>query len=753
MVIAPNTILFPALTTRLIDTPHRVLMVDEVKHMIWMISLRRLSKTGAKRPYMTRPVAVDLSLLEVELAAGSIKTGQFEQPSHWLLSDADCLASAPTQKERGQRESRQKRRDSAWASIAPLVKNLSTAELIRKLPRASTMIAKRAKDHGVNASTLYSRIHLYLANGSILNGLLPATDRCGGPGQEREQIVHIGPKRKDFQDGLVDSPGYVLSAQDKERLARGYALISSTRSKMDAFLLVSEAFWADSRVESNGVVIRDLWEVHRRPTFAQFDDWGARRSGARDRRRWFGFSVPEEEVTHHGGSSQDLVAAVGQYSMLDATSTDVYLTSMYSRLRKLPPMTRTVIREVRSKVYLGFYVGWEKPSPRTALLAILCGAQDKAEVCAKYGIQIASDQWPGMLCRTNLIDNGEMRAEEATEAERQIGFNIEFAKTYDGASKGDVESQHNADHKMFDHKVPGSNRGKRHVRGMPHAIDDALWNHYEYMQGLLRHMIDSNNIEEPEIAPTDMKIAGIPPTRINIFKWLRDHGQAADLTCDIAHLRALTLPSWPAVMQHNGIVLKSPDGKRNLAELRFYSDALKNDHRYDQARRNRVCVPIDVRCDGNNLEGIWFASSGLMLHIPNVLSDRKLMREGTVPDLLDHMAAEGDRLRGAQGEQQQAALGRLTERELTTDAAQAQARAEAGQSGKPSKKKQRENLRENTTKEMLGLNPSLQSVLATGEQQARADKPEMPNRNAAETAAQTAVASFLASISSGSGQP
>lgn len=749
MVIAPNTILTPESGTQLIESPHRVLVVDSENDKAWIISLRRQTMSGTNKPYMTRPIALALSAIEAELKAGSLKIGQFDQPPHWALSDADYLSSAPNEKERGQRKSRQKRRDATWESISPIIGHLTTAELVKKLPRASAMIIKRANECRVNASTLYSRIHLYLAHGSILNGLLPGTDRCGGSGQEREQSKHIGPHSKAYRGGCIDSPGYVLTAQDKERLGRGYALIGPTRSKMDAFLLVSAAFWATTTVASDGGCIPDLWEPHLRPSFAQFDDWGRRRSGAIDRRGWFGFSAAEEPPTHHGGSSQDLVCAVGQYSMIDATSTDVYLTSIYSRLRKLPPQSRTLVKELRSTAILGLHVGWEKPSPRTSLLAILSGAQDKSTFCAKYGIEIPVGAWPGMLCRTNLVDNGELRAEEATEAERQIGFNIEFAKTYHGAGKGDVEAQHNTDHKMVDHKVPGSNRGKRRERGMPNALDDALWNHYEYMHQLLLHIINYNNTEVPHLAPTAMKVAGIRPTRINIFKWLRDHDQRADVSCDLDLLRALTLPSWPAVLQHNGIILKSPDGKRNLPDVRFFSEVLNSDHRFDRARRKRVCVPIDVRCDGNDLEAVWFATGGRLRRIPNVLSDSKLLREGTVTDLLDYMDTEDEHRRKAAGDEQQAKLNQLIQREAKTDAACSQAREEEARSGKPSKRKQRENLRDNAASELEALKPPLNPALNSGGQ------PEEPDPAKAQimSAAQTAIADFLSSMSKEEGAP
>jgi hypothetical protein len=269
------------------------------------------------------------------------------------------------------------------------------------------------------------------------------------------------------------------------------------------------------------------------------------------------------------------------------------------------------------------------------------------------------------------------------------------------------------------------------------------------MHELLQHIINYNDTEVPHLAPTAMKIAGVRPSRINIFKWLRKHDQAADVPCDLEHLRALTLPSWPAVLQHNGIILKSPDGKRNIPDLRFYCDELQNDHRYAQARSKRLSVPIDVRCDGNDLKAIWFATSGQLRRIPNVLSDSKLMREGTVSDLLDYMESEDKHKRKVAVAEQQTKLGRVIGREATTDAARAEAREEAARSGRPSKKKQRKKLRENATSEQVALHPPLDAAFAPER------KSEGPTNAPApiQSAAQSAVANFLASISKRVGSP
>jgi hypothetical protein len=42
----------------------------------------------------------------------------------------------------------------------------------------------------------------------------------------------------------------------------------------------------------------------------------------------------------------------------------------------------------------------------------------------------------------------------------------------------------------------------------------------------------------------------------------------------------MTLPTFDAVIQYNGIVLKYEDSNRRIRELRFFSERLRSDPRY-----------------------------------------------------------------------------------------------------------------------------------------------------------------------------
>lgn len=100
------------------------------------------------------------------------------------------------------------------------------------------------------------------------------------------------------------------------------------------------------------------------------------------------------------------MGAFGQIGVFDSTSTDLYLTSMWDRTKKLSPATRTLLLEQISTAILGWYVGFEKPSASVALQAILCGAESpeaKVEICKRYGVESIPEDWITGLSRLGIL--------------------------------------------------------------------------------------------------------------------------------------------------------------------------------------------------------------------------------------------------------------------------------------------------------------------------------------------------------------
>jgi hypothetical protein len=742
MSLEENLILKPGLGDSPIASPCRVLMVDEEHGVVVLIELPgALGASGKKISHIRGPRQFQLSDLEAGIRGGSVVVTTYEAPAHWSMSDEDYLNASATEKEKERRKYRLSERDRLWELIYPVVGERSIQEIARNPTRLRARVLKQAESAGVNVTTVYRTLHKYLSSGGVRSGLIPDTHLRGAPGRRKVHTTKLGRKPRLEKSEESDGPGYVISEQDCRRMANGYLMAGKRMTEHQAFVQTSGVFWSTLRPNEKP----ELLPQNQRPTFAQFKYWGRTLNNLDDRKTRMG--VAPGRVPATPGSTQDQVCAVGQMAMIDSTSSDVYLVSMMSRRKKLPPMRRTTVKEMRSTAVIGFYMGWEPVSSWTALQAILCAAEDKAEVCRRFDIPINVGDWPGMVCKLNLADNGEMKANVITEAELEFRFGVEYVRSYSGQSKSDVENQHHTEHKRLDHKVPGTTRGKQRERGEPHPADEALWNYYEYMHEYLLMIIAYNNEEVPHLAPTAMIQEGIAPTRINILKWMMAKNMRADIPCSIEHLRAYTMPSVPAVMTRNGVHLLMPDGRRHVPRARFYSPEMRNSPEFLRAVKTGGSVEIKIKLKKDDLSQIWFTLPTGLARIPNVQLDDDMQHQGTLPDLIQWLESEDLRKDKGRQERDQAELDMLLRREAKTAGAKAELKQELAALGKkPAKAEARSNLKKNVEEE-LALLESNQSD-ARGSSTNGGKSAGGPKVDAGFEAADNAMDAFMAELNS-----
>lgn len=699
MTLRENCVIKPGIGAGPIDWPHRILLVEPTANKAVAIALPgRPSKNGTRRTYVSGPRLLGFFELEKGISSGTVTVTEFEAPGHWSMSDAEYLDAAPTKSEKARREARLKKRDEAWKMISAIVEDRPIREIAAAPSKLRTRVLKQAQKLHVNPTTVYRILHIYLASGGVRSSLLPNTHLRGAPGRPKKQEKKLGRKSRVEKAAAEENAGFKLTTDVKVRLGNGYLLCGPTRTCHEAYLLTSSVYW--STLLPSGET--KLWPADSRPTFTQFKYWGPKQNDEHNRKRRIGSHEWAAKIA--AGSTQDQVRAVGQMAMIDSTSTDVYLTSMMSRLKKLPPMHRTIVKEMRSTAVIGLHVGWEDPSSATALQAVLSSAESKVELCARFGIDIKDEDWPYMLCKLYLADNGEMKAQFVTEAELEFRFGVEYVKSYSGQSKSDVENQHHTDHKRLDHKIPGTTKGRQRERGEAHPANEALWNYYEYMREFLRMIIAYNNEEVPHLAPTAMIKEGVLPTRINILKWMMKRNMRADLPCNVDQLRAFTLPSRDAVMTKTGIHLLMPDGIRHVPQIRFFAPALKNSHAFEDAVKNDCSVAIKIKGKGDDLSGVWFALPSGLTRIPNVKSDDDFMREATLVDHIHWTESEDLRKDKNRSAEDQGKLDTLLGREAITLRAKREVKAEqAALPKKISKQQSRSQLRKNRDEEMTAL--------------------------------------------------
>lgn len=748
-MINRNDILIPTGESTDLAGPCRVLSTSAKENAAWLIALPRKKENGQTIYYVTGVKRMQLCFLEERLRDGQIAKATHDRPAHWLQSDDDYLDNAWSDKEKEKRVRRLAERDCSYNVIATLVKGKSIEYLAEHYLSIGLLVASVSAVHSVSIAKVYRTLNLFLSSGGVRNALIPSSHKCGGPGKEKRLTKPTGRPKSVSVTRPEPPKNYLLTEEDKKRCAIGYLMTKAGMSPRNAYLSACAAFWSEPLIDENNVLNKPLRPEEQRPSFEQFSRWGEMLSNDAAT-KLFG-SKCNTGPTRHGGSSTDLTNAIGTYAMFDGTSTDVYLTSIYSRNRVLPPMTRSIIKDPLSTAVLGVFVDWQPPSPNTALKTILEAAKDKREYCARFGLEIGEDDWPGMLCRIYLADCGELRASEITDAEKQLHFSIEYARAYSGESKGDVESQHRSDHINFDHGLAGTNKGRRRARGEKHPADNAVLNYYEYMHLLLKYYIRYNDQKVPEKAPLEMVQAGIQPTRINIFKWYRDHHQSAEIKFDITHLTALTLQRWPAVMRETGIFLKSLDEKRVYEHHRFYSGDLNGDPRFERVRKTRKAENIWVRVDTCRLDQVVLPTSNSILFIPNVCKDKSAVEKACFADIDDFAKSQLDSAREGKQRQDQDDLNELLYRQsVESDAKDEQRQQSRVSGGKPSAAKRRKDMRANVSVERDAIgNPEKESIdkELSRQKQSENSRSHLPS---APDAASSAMFHFIESLAESS---
>jgi hypothetical protein len=700
-------------STKVLPGPSRVVAICAQTSRVWFIALpsRTERKPLRQQAYLKGPFAVPFVTCEQWKAGHQIYTVQLKEPATLELSDKNLLASID-EKLRPRVERDLKLRDQRYEIVATVLSSgddrkvaLTATEALSDMERLREGIRRAANIHNVTRTTARHLVHLFWAGGSQLNSLMPRFERCGLRGHSKTSSKKLGRPRRLFKQGLTSNPGFSLDDGAKDHIAWGYALAGRDRTLRDAYLIMSSQYWGDHAIGPDGKVVVTLHPQDQRPTFSQFIYWGRKLTQKTIREVLLGPTKFKQATTANGGSVQDQVCMAGQNGQFDGTSTDLYLCSLTSRLKKLPAMTRSILKEVRCGLIVGIYAGWDAPSPTTALKTLLHAVDDKVSFCARFGITITADEWPSFLPRNILADNGEMKGSTLSEAERQFGFGLEYAPAHRGDRKGSVESQHHADHKKLDHKLPGNTKGKTRERGEHYPVVNALWNYFEYMQELIRHVLDHNNVEEvPDLAPLEMLMADPPvkPTRSNIYRWLLSKNMVADVPVNVPAFRAFTLPDWPAVLHKNGVYIKADILGRTVrvARLRYSSKELVSTGLMSQVKQSGRPIEVTVKFDQEDISRAWLVTPKGLIPLALQVKDQAFAQKLTLTEWLIFLSERALQSDMEIGGDDQYDMDRVLRRAGITSNAEAEARQEEKKlGGRPSKKSLKSNLSMNLAEE------------------------------------------------------
>lgn len=334
-------------------------------------------------------------------------------------------------------------------------------ELIEKYCKENSL-AEKAK------RKIQQIVFQFLAEGSTRNALTPYSALKGGRGKERQQKNKLGRPNAPSNAGIENREGFKMSDRDKELCGFAFRNYLLRGVSLDtAYRKMCRNFYAERITHEDGRIIPELYTSNNLPSCTQFRRWGPKYSGE----KYWEKQLNKQQLSRINraiiGNANDEIYAVGQLGAIDSTTTDTELVSVTNRLLRVGTANRVLLVDTRHGYIPGFDMGIEAVSNKTVKLAILHAASDKTEWLASLGLdkEVNSKDWIPILFSNLIADNTDLRNTINIDELTQIGIGIKFIPTHRSDMNSVVESAHHTLHRLVDHKLPGTTRGRRLERG------------------------------------------------------------------------------------------------------------------------------------------------------------------------------------------------------------------------------------------------------------------------------------------------
>lgn len=442
------------------------------------------------------------------------------------------------------------KRHQAWFRIEPLVKTLE----IYDSKKRSKLIQARAKEVGCTAFTIYKDLRRYWHGGQTIDALIPDFHSCG-----RSITGATAGRGRTPKSGHY--PIYQLQSEDivkiKAFIEKEY-LRGEVGTMDSAFQTMLEKRY--NYLDGNGQNF--LLPRGERPTLRQFQHiLNTHYTDEHRIRRRKGDKAFEQNHRPRLGSAQDDCLGVGHIYEIDATVADVYLVSSENRSLIIGKPSLYLIYDRRSRLVVGWYLGFEAPSWPAAMQAILCIAEDKAAMCRRHGAEYNASDWPahGVFPESFLGDLGEMVSKNSSLVVEGLGITVMNAPALRPDYKGTVECGFKLIQRSMAPTTPGyeppenvtKRRGKKYDK-------DASLNLDEFKGLLLRNIIAHNRrIMTGYPVTIDMVADGIQAISRDIWAYEAPKRMGVLTRYGEAHVRFSLLPHDQATVTSNGIEFKN----------------------------------------------------------------------------------------------------------------------------------------------------------------------------------------------------
>ncbi|MGF6507049.1 hypothetical protein [Paraburkholderia sp. 32] len=270
----------------------------------------------------------------------------------------------------------------------------------------------------------------------------------------------------------------------------------------------------------------------------------------------------ERQYARHGrpikGHALQHSVGPGQEYLIDATIADVFLVLSYDRTVVVGRPTVYLAMDVWSRMIVGFYVTFDPPSFEGVALMLENIATPKDELCAKFGIKIAWEDWPCEYLPQSrfFADRGVdfMKTASWQAVNEILGIAISNAKAGDPTLRALVERRFGILPAHFQRATFGVVEADATTRGAPHYAWDANHTISEFTRKLIRAILRHNRTPiGRKGAIIEMATAGIADTPLNRWNYGLENLTGTLRKHSIDEIRRATWPVDEATPRKEGL--------------------------------------------------------------------------------------------------------------------------------------------------------------------------------------------------------
>jgi hypothetical protein len=374
------------------------------------------------------------------------------------------------------------KRDEAYQSILPLISD--TPAIFDKSKRNA--LIKQAVSTGNHPRIYYIRyLRKFYQQGMTANSLLANYCNSGGRGKVRRKSAKKVGKKRDSSDGV----GVVVD----EKICKLFDLAITGYYFTNFHATLQSTYIKFVNIYRSNYPQASYTEI---PTEDQFKYYYYKNHSKKEvLQTTTPNKIYDNDIKALLSTSANLNIGPGGRYEIDATIVDIYLVSEHDPELIVGRPTLYLVKDVFSRMVVGFYLGFENASWVTATLAMINAFCDKVDFCKSYGIDIAPEHWPSVGIPTGMMaDKGELLGHQADTLVDSLNIALSNSRSYLGSDKGGVERGFNTIQTSFKPYAKGIVEPVNGKKRLGHRYElDAELNLTQFTKMVIHIILNHNN--------------------------------------------------------------------------------------------------------------------------------------------------------------------------------------------------------------------------------------------------------------------